>query len=185
MTRVVTFAGLVVSLLIAVAVPCTASEPTADELARIERSLAEAGQARVIYHGRRITLIAPRADSAGLAFDRELDEPHERPAVFVSRGWDSIPPAPNPIPWAAIERLEVSHRSRTPTAIAGGAIAFLAPILVAPGITAGAAYVAAESGGGETVLVGAVVGITLAGAVIGSRFTTTEWRRIDLPKESQ
>jgi hypothetical protein len=96
--------------------------PIVVDLPRIERSLARSKLARVVFRQHTITVDHPVVDSAGLAFRRAIDYPPGRPALIVTGPWDTIPPPLNPMPWTAIEGLEASHRTRTPTAVFGGLI---------------------------------------------------------------
>jgi hypothetical protein len=166
-----------VALLVQTVAPCALADAVPPgELPRLTDALAQSRYARVTYLGRRITLATPRVEPAGLAFEHALDYPPKRPSAFASGDWDTIPPAPNPMPWEAIERLEASHTTHRPTAIAGGlvgAVVGLSLIGVA----------GAESGSDvdAITLTSVAVGFTLAGILIGSLFKTTGWREVAPP----
>jgi hypothetical protein len=113
-------------------------------------------------------------EPAGIAFDRVEGVPRPRPAVVTVGKWDTVPPPPNPIPWSQIGSVDTRVMTRRPTAMFGAILGGL--------WFAGTAYGFgrfAESEGGSPVEAPAVIGIGLAGVVVGGLigylFETPEW----------
>jgi hypothetical protein len=80
----------------------------------------------------------PKATPHGLAFRKTPGYPPKRPAIVTDASWDTIPPAPNPIPWSEIRTIEARHSSELAGGILGG--------LVGLGLYSGFLYYAVESG---------------------------------------
>lgn len=66
---------------------------------------------RVHAGGRAYVLRDPSFGSDGVRWRRAEGFPAPRPALFTDGRWDTVPPPPNPVPWARIERVERRERN--------------------------------------------------------------------------
>jgi hypothetical protein len=148
--------------------------PDSAEVSRLGVALAGAPAALVSLGARTYVVLHPRVEPSGLAFERVEGIPRPRPAIVVYGEWDTVPPPPNPIPWSQVSAIDKQVMSRRPTTIFGVVIGGLFFAGTAYGF---AKWAEAEGGGAPEAPV--VIGIGLAGVVIGgllgSLFQTPEW----------
>lgn len=116
--------------------------------------------------GRHYELEGGRFDGFGVSYRRAVGFPRPRPALFAGRGWDSVPPPPRPIPWAAIESVERAHTRIGLGTVLGGVVG------AAAGTYFGMVLLMSsmDSGGEEQLLLSAGVLGGVLGAALGHGF---------------
>jgi hypothetical protein len=148
--------------------------PDSASVSRLALALADSPAARIGVGPRSYVVLHPRVETAGIAFDRVEGFPPRRPAVIAMGKWDTIPPPPNPIPWSQVVSVDRRVMTRRPTTTFGAILGGL--------FFAGTAYgfgELSEGEGGSPVEAPVVIGIGLAGAVVGGLigylFETPQW----------
>jgi hypothetical protein len=90
-----------------------------------------------------------------------MGHPAPRPALFVGAGWDTVPPPPNPVPWATIARIERRDSIRG----AGTALGLLAGCATG---AAGSALAFMESDASTATRSLVTLASVVAGGVVGA-----------------
>jgi hypothetical protein len=136
--------------------------PDSAAVSRLALALSGSPAARIGMGTHSYVVLHPRTEPTGIGFSGLEGFPPPRPAVIAMGKWDTVPPPPNPIPWTEIHSVDKRVMTRTPTAIYGAVLGGL--------FFSGATYALgkfAEGEGGEPVEAPVVIGIGLAGAVVG------------------
>jgi hypothetical protein len=148
--------------------------PDSAAVSRLALALAESPAARIGMGPRSYVVLHPRVERTGITFDGVEGFPPPRPAVIAMGKWDTVPPPPNPIPWSQVSSVDKRVKTRTPTTVYGAVVGGL--------FFAGTAFALgqwSEGEGGDATPAPAVLGIGLAGAVLGGLigylFESSKW----------
>jgi hypothetical protein len=111
--------------------PTTAAAAAADSTTAVvftEKTVNDINESLRGASGRVVTTFAtlsvekPKATPYGLAFRKTPGYPPHRPALVTEVAWDTIPPAPNPIPWSQVRSIEAKRSHAMAIGIASGVI---------------------------------------------------------------
>jgi hypothetical protein len=157
---VLSHAVLAGAVALAAATPAAAAGAPADTtLARLVSLRLD--RARIHDPAHPLVLHAPRFDAAGIAWKSVDGFPHSRPALISGADWDSVPPPPNPIPWATVAQVEAPEKTGIGLAgFLGGAAGFVVGY-------GGTQLVTAESSWSSSQVTATSIAFGVVGAIAG------------------